>query len=281
VSGAVPEPVALVGLGVLGGSLSRALRGLESPPTVSAYARSGRDVSAALEAGVIDRAATGVADAVRGAALVIVATPLGAEEAVLRAAAPELVPEALVLDVGSLQVPALAAATASGLSARFVACHPMAGSEASGFEAGDATLFRDRPVWLSGPGGEDEALLGEARTFWSALGARPAVIDADLHDTRMAVVSHLPQVLANGLARVLEEGGFTVDDLGPAGRDMTRLAASSPELWRDVFSHSGPQVAALLRLLGRELDGWARILDGQDLDEVGRRMARTRRWRNP
>jgi prephenate dehydrogenase len=276
-----PAPVALIGLGALGGSLARALRALPAPPPVRAHALEAADLGAAVDEGVVDSAHDNVADAARGAAVLVLATPLGAEEAVLAEAAPVLAPDALALDVGSLQEPALEAARAAGLAARFVAGHPMAGSEASGFRASRADLFRDATVWLSAADECDDHARRRAERFWADVGARPLWTDAEPHDTRMAVVSHLPQVVANALSHVIAQGGFTVADLGPGGRDMTRLAASNPVLWRDLLEHSGPQVAALLRLLGRELDGWAGVLDGQDLDTVLRRMEATRRWREP
>lgn len=271
-------PVGIVGLGALGGSLARALGRLPHPPEVRGWARDAADLEAAVEAGVLE-AGKGIGDVAGGAAWLVVATPMGATEAVLREAAGTLAGDARVLDVGSLQGPALTAAAEAGLADRFVACHPMAGSEASGFEASRAELFQDATVWLSVGGGAAEALGPEVEAFWSALGARPEWTEPEIHDARMVVASHLPQLVANALAEVIAEGGFAVEDLGPGGLDMTRLAASDPLMWRDLLTHSGPQAAALLRLTARALDGWARTLDGDDLDEVERRMAATRAWR--
>lgn len=276
----VPGPVAVLGLGALGGSLARALKALPAPPVVRAHDLDRTDLDEALRQGVADEVFPNVAGAVRGAAVVVVATPLAAEGTVLGETAAAARADAWVMDVGSLQAPALAAAAEAGLEGRFVACHPLAGSHESGFGASRHDLFTGAPIFLSADAA-DGAVRDGVEALWARLEARPVWIEADVHDTRMAVVSHLPQVVANALAHVLEEGGFTAGDLGPGGRDMTRLAASSPEVWRDILASSGPQVAALLRVLGRELDTWARVLDGQDLDEVARRMERTRRWRAP
>lgn len=273
-------PIALIGLGALGGSLARSLRTLDPAPEVVGFDAQHDRVAAARGAGVIDREADDVSRAAEGARIVVVAVPLGAEESVLSGVAETLRADALVMDVGSLQAPALAAAAGAGLAARFVACHPMAGTEASGFGAAAADLYRDRRVWLSALEA-GEGRLDEARAFWTELGARAEMTDAETHDTLMAVVSHLPQVTANALARVIEAGGFQPGDLGPGGLDMTRLAGSNAVLWRDILEHSGSQVAALLRLLARELDGWARMLDGQDLDALAEAMEQTRLWRNP
>lgn len=277
----MPATVGVIGLGTIGGSVARALKALEPAPVVRAHARDLNDMEAARLAGAMDEGFLDIVGVAADVDLLVVATPLGSEADVLRQAAAALPAEALVLDVGSLQVPALDAAAAAELSDRFVACHPMSGSEASGFHASRADLFERTRVWLSSGPEVPETARQVAEGFWASLGGVPAWIEPDDHDDRMAMVSHLPQALAGILARVLDEAGFTPDDLGPGGRDMTRLAASAPELWRDLFAHSGPRVAKLLRDLGVELESWADVLDTGDLKEIQARMERTRRWRSP
>jgi prephenate dehydrogenase len=276
---AIEGPVGVVGLGAVGGSLARALAALPEPPALRGSSRSEADVRAACEAGLLERPCADAAEVAAGVRCLVIAVPLAATEGVLREASATLPADALVLDVGSLQGPPLAEAGRVGLAARFVACHPMAGTEASGFAAARADLFVDAPVWLSTGLDAADGVASAAEVFWRALGARPAWIEPEDHDARMVVASHLPQLVANALARVLEQGGLVPGDLGPGGSDMTRLAGSDPDMWRGLLAHSGPQAAALLRLLGRELDGWARALDAQDLDEIVRLMDETRRWR--
>lgn len=276
-SRAVRGPVAIVGLGALGGSLARALAALPEPPELRGWATDAADLEAAVEVGVAACGST--AEAADGAGWIVVATPLGATEAVLAEAAGVLGPGARVIDLGSLQGPALAAAAAVGVADRFVACHPMAGSEASGFRASRADLFGDVTVYLSVTLDAPEEPGRDVEAFWETLGARPEWTEPDPHDARMVVASHLPQLVSNALAEVIAEGGFSTADLGPGGLDMTRLAASDPTMWRDLLAHSGSQSAALLRLTARALEGWARVLDADDLDEVERRMAETRAWR--
>lgn len=270
--------VAVVGLGALGGAVARGVRSTTEKPVVGWDLDPGA-IEEALEAGVLTRGAGDLGDAVEGASVVVIATPLGALERVLLDAAAMLGASSMVLDVGSLQAPPLSWAEAAGLAARFVACHPLAGTHRSGFGASADVTLEGCRVWLSAPPEADGRLLERAADFWSALGARPEVVDPAVHDTRMAVLSHLPQVTANVLASVIEKGGFAVGELGPGGRDMTRLAASGPELWRDLLEHSGAQVAQLLRLTAREMESWARVLDAQDLDELERRLGATRQWR--
>ena len=278
---AVPGPVAIVGLGALGGSLARALAALPDPPELRGSSLSAADRDAAAAAGVVARASDDPAEAAAGARWLVVAVPLGATADVLRRAAPGLAEDALVLDVGSLQAPALDAAEEACLETRFVSCHPMAGTEASGFAAGRVDLFHDARVGLAATPDLPDGGGAAVEAFWTALEARPAWTSPEEHDARMVVASHLPQLASNALAHVLAHGGLTPEDLGPGGLDMTRLAASDPGIWRDLLTYSGPQAAALLRVLARELEGWARSLDGQDLDDVARRMAATRRWRAP
>lgn len=277
----MPATVGVIGLGTIGGSVARALKALEPAPVVRAHARDLNDMEAARLAGAMDEGFLDIVGVAADVDLLVVATPLGSEADVLRQAAAALPAEALVLDVGSLQVPALDAAATAELSDRFVACHPMSGSEASGFHASRADLFERTRVWLSSGREVPETARQVAEGFWASLGGVPAWIEPDDHDDRMAMVSHLPQALAGILAHVLDEAGFTPDDLGPGGRDMTRLAASAPGLWRDLFAHSGPRVAKLLRDFGGALESWADVLDGGDLDEIQALMERTRRWRAP
>jgi prephenate dehydrogenase len=277
----MPATVGVIGLGTIGGSLARALKAIEPAPVVRAHARDLNDMEAARLAGAMDEGFLDVVGVAADVDVLLVATPVGSVSAVLREAVTTLPATALVLDVGSLQAPALEAAAGAGLLDRFVACHPMSGSEASGFHASRADLFDQTRVWLSSAPEVPEALRQLAQTFWAGLGGLPAWIEPDVHDDRMAMVSHLPQALACVLARVLDGGGFTPDDLGPGGRDMTRLAASAPGLWRDLFAHSGPRVAALLRDVAGEIEGWAELLQAGDLDELEARMERTRRWRSP
>jgi prephenate dehydrogenase len=127
--------------------------------------------------------------------------------------------------------------------------------------------------------GGGEGILARARDFWTGLGAVPVVESAEAHDARMALASHLPQLVANGLARVLDARGVTCEALGPGGRDMTRLAASSPEMWVDLLAHGGPRLGGALRALGREMDRLAAVLERGDMGAVAEIMKETRAWR--
>ncbi len=271
----LPDAVGVVGLGVMGGALARALS--ERGVSVRGWSPDPAEVRAAVEQGALASAAESVEDSARDVDWWIVATPLSALPEVFRRGAASEPPR--VMDVASLQGPALAAAREAGMGRVHVSAHPMAGSERSGFGASRSDLYRGVPVWLSTGSQGSEEPLARAEAFWTALEARPLRIDAVEHDRRMAGVSHLPQLASNVLARVLEAEGFAPGDLGPGGRDATRLAASSPELWGDLLVHSGAEVAPLLRRLAAEAEALAGRLDAGELDDVKAMLDHTRRWR--
>lgn len=267
--------VGIVGLGVMGGSLALAVR-QAGATHVRGYALETRDALQAHRAGAIDE----IAATTRATALdvdwCLLATPLSALSGLL-----EEIPEGTprIMDVASLQAPPLEWAAREGLASRLVTAHPMVGSEASGFGAARDDLFVGGRVWLSAGSEADDGVRLEAEAFWTALAAGPEWIDPWEHDRRMVGASHLPQVVANALAAAMAKRGLSPDDLGPGGLDMTRLAASSPRMWTDLMSMSGPALASALRGVAGQIEALAGLLDEGDLDEVGRRMDETRRWR--
>ena len=264
--------VAVIGLGLMGGSLARALRALAAPPAVVGFSPSDR------AAGALDRAAGSASDAAGAADLVVYATPLGALLELLDEHKDVWRPGAVITDLAGLKAPVAARARELGLERRYVGAHPMAGGEGSGFEASHADLFRGAPVWLAGDGVVEPAIRGRVERFWTSLGAITAWTDPVGHDLRMIRASHLPQLVSNALARVLEEGGLTPADLGPGGRDMTRLARSSPSMWRDLLEPSAPFIAEALREMATVLAALASRLEAEDVEGVASVMERTRRW---
>lgn len=273
-----PRSVALVGLGLMGGSLARDLAALEAPPRIVAWSQDARDVDQAVAAGVVDEAAPDAAAAAGGGDIVVYAVPLGAaldlldpHRAIWRAGA-------VVTDVVSLKAPLVARARELGVSDRFVGGHPMAGGESSGFGASRAGLFRGARVWLADDTGSPAAR-DAVCALWRAVEAEPAWIPAREHDRRMVWASHLPQLLSNVLAAAVAAEGLHASDLGPGGQGMTRLAASSPDMWRDLLAASGPDLASALYRAGGVLGEVAAALEAGRLDEVAALMERTRAWR--
>ena len=238
--------VAILGLGAMGGSLARALSGLESAPTVVGWSPLEEERTAATESGAVSSAPDEWQEAVAGADLVVVAAPLQASCGLVSSLASATPNETTLSDVASLKLPLARVVAEANAQDRWVGSHPMAGTEESGFSASRADLYEGARVWcVAHPSGEPR--MARLHALWQALGARPAAIDAEEHDRLMAVASHLPQLAANALATVLAEHEVTPDLLGPGGADMTRLAASSSEVWRDLLEHASPELVAGLR----------------------------------
>jgi prephenate dehydrogenase len=262
----------------MGGSLARALSALDRPPRVTGWAPDPGDRIAAWKAGVIAEVAEGEREAVSGAELVVLAAPLDATCALVASIGPLLAPGAIVTDVASLKVPVRRSAVRAGLEERWVGSHPMCGSARSGFPHSRTVLFRDATVYMTADNARGEPY-ERVRGLWKALGACPVHIDAATHDALMTRVSHLPQMAANALAEVLRSSGVPPEALGPGGSDMTRLAMSSPEVWRDILRHAPAELATHLRDLAEEVGELADLVSTGDVDAVVERMERTRGWR--
>jgi prephenate dehydrogenase len=271
--------VAVIGLGLMGGSLARALRALANAPEVIGYSPVEAERVAALAAGAVSRVAERADDAAAGAELVVYAAPLSATLDLMQRHRSVWRSDAVVSDLCSLKAAPGTQARVLGIESRYVGAHPMTGSESSGFAASRSGLYREAVVWLSA----SEAARGErarAERFWELLGARPRWIDPETHDRLMVRASHLPQLLSNLLADALSQAGLGPGDVGPGGRDMTRLAGSSPALWRDLLASSAPELAKVLRELGASVEDAASALERGDLDALERLMERTRSWKS-
>nr|MDQ3309037.1 prephenate dehydrogenase [Gemmatimonadota bacterium] len=223
---------AVIGLGLIGGSLARELsaRGIR----VLGYDRDEARVRAALRDGGIHAVLNPELEGIDTADIVVIAVPVAIAPDILQAALPRLGRVRLVVDVGSTKASIMAAAGALGIGSQFVGCHPLAGDHRSGWEASRLGMFQGARVFLCPTTETGEDALGLAWEFWRMLGAHPEVEDAMEHDRRLAWTSHLPQAVSTALALALGGAGIERRELGPGGRDMTRLAGSSPELWTDI-----------------------------------------------
>lgn len=271
------ETVAVLGLGVMGGSLVRALT--EASPRVHrvGWSPSLGERNAALEAGAVDDAPAAWEEAVEEADVVVLALPLEAcvgMVAELEGIAPD---RATLTDVASLKVPIARAVAGSGLETRWVGAHPMTGSEGAGFGRSDGGLFRGARVWVvRGDAGPEH--VERVRALWRSVGADPSDIEADAHDRLMGWASHLPQLVSNALAAELARHGVDAGELGPGGRDMTRLAGSSPEMWGDLLRHAPEGLPDGLRGVAGLLGEMASAVERGDVDALTSRMAETRAW---
>jgi prephenate dehydrogenase len=244
--------VAVIGLGLVGGSVARALTaagytviGVDRP----AVARRARRIGAVARAEATAERAASAADVV-----VLAATPRANLRLLRRVA--RAAPEVLITDVGSVKVPIARAAAALRLR-HFIGGHPMAGSERSGLAASDARLFRGRP-WVLTPVRASAREVALLRRIARAMGARPVAMSAEEHDRAVAFLSHVPQLAAWALldaARRDRVAGRRLGIAGPGFRDMTRLARSPRRLWREILDQNRREVARALRGLARALRG--------------------------
>lgn len=249
---APPLRLAIIGVGLIGGSLALALREAGVVARIIGCSRNAEHLQRACELGVIDGWQTDPAAAVRGADLVVLSVPLGAMEACLRALAPGLESQAVITDAGSAKATVEAAARSAlpaALLPRFVPGHPIAGNERSGVEAAFASLYRRRRVILTPLAETAPDALARVRAVWEAAGAAVVGMDVAHHDAVLAATSHLPHVLAYGLVDTLSRwserdeifqyaaGGF---------RDFTRIASSDPVMWRDICVHNRAALADAL-----------------------------------
>ena len=271
------ERVGIVGLGLIGGSLARALHVLDHGPRIVAFNRNRDDADRALADGVIDAVAGTVEEAVEGQDLVVYATPLDVAREMMRAHS-EGWGGATVTDVAGLKEPLLRETGELGFAAQFVGSHPMAGGTASGYEASSADLFSGETVFVCGGEAESERI-GAVQSMWKAMGARVRPIDADEHDRLMVWASHLPQLISNVVARAMAEAGLSVKDLGPGGRDLTRLAESSPEVWTSLLDGASEENLRAIESVQSGLDNLRAALSEGSLDEVAELMRATREWR--
>jgi prephenate dehydrogenase len=249
------SPLALLGVGYIGGSLALAARDAGLVDRVVGYDVDARAAALGRERGVLDEVAGTPEAAVEGAALVVLAAPVASFEPLARRIAAAVPARALVIDVGSVKAGVVAALEGILPPGRFVGCHPIAGTERSGVAAADGTLFRGRPCFVCpGPRAQSEALAA-ATAFWEALGSRVLTLAPEPHDAVMAAVSHLPHVAAFALAASLADALPALEAQGPAAapttslRDTTRIAASSPPVWRDILLENRAHVLPLLRAL--------------------------------
>jgi cyclohexadieny/prephenate dehydrogenase len=276
------DRVALIGIGLIGSSLARALR-RDSPGTaIVACARRAETLATVRRLEIADDTTFDPAEAAEGADLVVIATPLSAYAEVGQRISPVLAPGAILTDVGSVKQAAvrdLLPHVPEGV--HFVPGHPVAGTEHSGPEAGFAELFRDRWCILTPlPETASEAVAAIAR-MWEACGMHVASMSADHHDKVLAMTSHLPHLIAYtivGTATNLEESlKSEVIEFSASGfRDFTRIAASDPVMWRDIFLNNREAVLEIVQRFTEDLTALQRAIRWGEGDKLQELFTRTR-----
>ena len=273
--------LAVVGVGLIGGSFAAALKRAGAVQTVVGYDRDAAALQRAVELGVVDSAAESVSEAARGAELIAVAVPVRAIGPVLHDVSLALDSNAVVTDVGSTKADIMRTARGELREryARFVPGHPIAGRETSGVEAANAELFRGARVVLTPEGDTAADAVDVVRAAWEAAGARVSTMEADLHDRIFAAVSHLPHLLSFALVSELAEREDAQQLFGFAAggfRDFTRIAASSPEMWRDIALQNREALLAELDRFGVRLAVFRELIAKGDGPGLLRLMSEAR-----
>ena len=271
----LPNSAAVIGLGLIGGSLACDLiaRGVR----VHGYDRDQETVRAAAERGLL-RLDSLSAPELAEAELVVLAVPVTAAAELLAELATVVGPECVITDLGSTKRSIVRAAEAAGIGERFVGSHPLAGDHRSGWGAAREGLFRGATVYLCRAPGTTAGALEAVRSLWLALGAYPEDTDAAEHDRQVAWTSHLPQAAASALAGALAEAGWRPDHLGPGGRDATRLAASSPEIWRAIATDNADLIETALSSLEDRISHFRRLLRAGDPEAIQEFFSAAQRW---
>jgi cyclohexadieny/prephenate dehydrogenase len=273
--------VSIIGLGLIGSSIARAVRAAMPGVALSGYDASAEHRETAKALKLVDDVSDSAGAAVIDADLVILCVPVGAMGEAAASIAEDVPHDAVISDVGSSKANVLAALAAALPGHVVIPAHPVAGTERSGPEAGFSSLFHNRWCILTPPEGTDPAKVAQLEAFWQRLGANVEVMDAAHHDLVLAITSHLPHLIAYtivGTASDLEEvtqsevikysaGGF---------RDFTRIAASDPTMWRDVFLTNKDAVLEMLQRFSEDLTALQRAIRWGDGDALFDLFTRTR-----
>ncbi len=277
--------LAVVGVGLIGGSFASALRQAGVVGRVLGVGRQAASLAQACKLGLIDEAAT-LEQAAARADLIFLAMPVGATGSVLARLRPLLRPETLVTDAGSTKADVVAAARLAlgDRIGQFVPGHPIAGAETTGPEAADASLYRGRTVVLTPLAENTPAAKAYVTRAWERCGARVLSMEPDVHDTVLASVSHVPHFLSSVFmwqVATAQDSDLRLALAGTGFRDFTRIAAGSPEVWRDIFLSNRPAVLAELREVKAALQQAEQALeeaDGDKLQDFLERAALARRF---
>jgi len=241
------QQIAIIGLGLMGGSLALVL-GEKGNCEITGFDMSRDSVEEAYRRGFIQRKATTLEEAVSGAQLVVLATPVGSYHEICRVISRVLEPGTIVTDLGSVKGPAMEAAKTLPKGCSFIGGHPLAGSEKGGLEAATATLFENAYYFLTPDDASPDATVNRLKTWVSTLGAFPVIVTAEEHDRILARTSHFPHVMASLLSTIVgEEADQTMAAFTGSGfRDTTRIASGSPVLWEDILYLNRRELALCL-----------------------------------
>ncbi len=274
--------LAIIGMGLIGSSIARAAKQQNITAEIVASDISETVRARVAELGIVDRVAPTVAAAVQNADMVILCVPVGVNGDVAREMGPWLKPGVIVSDVGSVKTSVVAAIRPYlPANAHLVPAHPVAGTEYSGPDAGFAELFLNRWCILTPPEQEDAAAIDTVKQLWRALGSNVEIMTPSHHDLVLAITSHVPHLIAYNIVGTADElrqvtesevikfsaGGF---------RDFTRIAASDPTMWRDIFLHNKDAVLEMLARFNADLQTAQKMVETGDGDGLFKLFTRTR-----
>jgi prephenate dehydrogenase len=279
------EQLGLIGCGMMGGSFALAMKRAGLVRRVIGYSKSPSTTQRALQMGVIDVEASSALLAASNSDVVMLAVPVSAMEASMKAIRHLINPNMLLLDVGSTKRDVVDAArrVLRDQVGVFVPSHPIAGKEASGVEAADPEIFVNRQVICTPIERTQMAQLKRAEDLWAAIGCSVVKMSPEAHDGAFAAVSHLPHMIAFALMNSIgaqENGEEFLKLAGPGFRDFSRIAASDPEMWRDVFMANRHEVLQQLRFFKRSIDTLAHMLDAENADALANIIAQASQMRS-
>jgi prephenate dehydrogenase len=273
------QHVTIVGVGLLGGSAALAIKAGDARVKIAGVGRRQSSLDAAMEVGAIDSAHLDAGDVVGKTDLVILATPVQAFAAHLKAIAPKLRRGAVVTDVGSTKARVVASAERIlGKGGPFVGSHPMAGSEQKGVQASRADLFTGAACILTPTADTRASVVRRVEAFWRMLGMRTVRMTPAEHDRTLARISHLPHVLASLLMMLPKDADLDVAATG--FRDTTRLASGDPEMWRDILTTNRKAVLGAIDKLGRDLQGLRNCIAHGDAARIEQFLAASKKRRD-
>lgn len=277
--------VALIGVGLIGSSLCHAMRRAGLADNIVASARTQKTLDTALRLGLIDEGFQEASEAVKDANLVILCVPVGLSGDIAKQIAPNLKAGAIVSDVGSVKGSVVSQMTPYlPDNIHFIPGHPIAGTEYSGPESGFATLFDDRWCILTPPEDVQQEAIDRLVAFWQGCGSRVEIMTPEHHDLVLAATSHLPHLIAFNIVGTATDLGKVTDSeviqYSASGfRDFTRIAASDPVMWRDIFLHNKEAVLEVLSRFNEDIGVLTRAIRDDDGEKLEALISRTRKIR--
>jgi prephenate dehydrogenase len=263
------QQLGIIGCGLMGSSFALAMKRAGLVKRIVGYSKSPSTTARALQLGVIDVEAASALQAVSGSDIVLIAVPVAAIESTFKAIKHLVTPDMLIMDVGSTKQDVVDAAQRilGSLIGTFVPAHPIAGKELSGVDNADVDLYAGRQVIFTPIARTQMAQLNKATSVWTALGCQVQSMSPEAHDAAFAAISHLPHLLAFTFINGIAAQNHGADYFGLAGtgfRDFTRIAASDPEMWNDIFLANRAQILAQLDIFKQNLQGFEASLQAND-----------------